>query len=175
MLKLAAIAVAVVIAALLAIAATRPDTFRVQRTALIQALPEEIFAEIQDFRRWTAWSPFEKMDPAMKRTHGGAASGQGATYAWEGNAKAGAGRMVIVQAPAPRRVEIEIDFLKPFKAHNTAEFTLEPRGDGTQVTWSMHGPSPFVSKVIGLFVDMDRMIGKDFETGLANLKAIAEA
>ena len=175
MLTIIAIAVVAVIAAILAIAATRPDTFRYQRTATIQAPPEEIFPLIEDFRRWTAWSPYEKLDPAMKRAYSGAASGTGAVYAWDSDKKAGAGRMEITDAPAPRKVTIALEFTRPFKASNTAEFTLEPRGDATQVTWAMQGKTLFIGKVMGLFVDMDRMVGKDFEAGLASLKAIAEA
>jgi hypothetical protein len=114
------------------------------------------------------------MDPDLKRTYGGAARGRGAVYAWEGNRKVGQGRMEIVDAPVPSRVTIRLDFLKPFEAHNTAEFTLVPQGDVTEVTWAMTGPNLFMGKVMGLFVDMDRMIGRDFERGLANLKAVAE-
>lgn len=175
MLKTIAIALVVVAGALLAFAATRPDTFRVQRTATIDAPPEEIFALINDFHRWRSWSPYEKLDPAMKRTHSGAASGRGAVYAWESEGKAGVGRMEITDVSQPSRVTIRLDFVKPFKARNTAEFTLQPNGRATTVTWAMHGPNLFVGKVMGIFLDMDRMIGKDFEAGLATLKSLAEA
>ena len=169
---LAVIAV-VAIAAVLVYAATRPDTFRIKRQASIQAAPDKIFALINDFRNWQSWSPWENMDPALKRSYSGAASGPGAVYEWEGNKKVGKGRMEIVEA-VPSRVAIKLDFLKPFEAHNVAEFTLIPRGGATDVIWAMHGPNLFIGKVMSLFFDMDRMVGKDFETGLANLKALAE-
>jgi uncharacterized protein YndB with AHSA1/START domain len=169
-----ALVLLVAVAAVLIYAATKPDTFRIQRAMSVNAPPEKVFALINDFRRWTVWSPWEKMDPALQRTYSGTASGQGAVYAWEGNRKVGAGRMEITDAPSPSKVTIKLDFLRPFEAHNVAEFTLEPKGDATTVTWAMHGPNLFVGKVMSIFVDMDRMIGKDFETGLANLKAAAE-
>jgi carbon monoxide dehydrogenase subunit G len=174
MLKTIAIAVAVAIAAILVYAATRPDDFRVQRATRIKAPPEKIFALINDLHRWDSWSPWEKMDPAMKRTFSGAASGKGAAYAWEGNSKVGEGRMEIADTSPPSRVIVKLDFIKPFEGHNTAEFTLEPKGDSTDVTWAMYGPSAYIAKVIGIFVSMDKMIGKEFETGLANMKSVAE-
>jgi len=164
----------VVVAAILILAAMKPATFRITRATSITAPPEKIFPLIADFRAWSAWSPWEKMDPALKRSYSGPGSGQGAVYAWEGNSKVGKGRMEIIDAPPPSRVAIKLDFLKPFEAHNTAEFTLTPRGSTTDVTWAMHGPNLFIGKVMSLFVSMDRMVGKDFETGLANLKAEAE-
>lgn len=163
------------VAALFGFAATRPGTFRVERRTSIEAPPEKIFPLINDFRSWTAWSPYEKLDPAMTRTYSGAESGTGAVYEWAGNSKAGAGRMEITDTAPPARITIKLDFYKPFKAHNISEFSLEPRGDSTEVTWSTHGPNLFVSKVMGIFVDMDNLIGRDFESGLANLKAVAEA
>ena len=174
MLKTIAIVVVVAIAAILVYAATRPDNFRVQRSTSIKAPPEKIFALINDFHRWDSWSPWEKMDPAMKRTYSGTVSGKGATYAWEGNSKVGEGRMEIADASPPSKVTIKLDFLKPIEAHNTAEFTLVPSGDSTNVTWAMYGPSAYVAKVIHVFVSMDKMVGNDFETGLANMKAVAE-
>lgn len=165
----------VLVAALLVYATTRPDKFRVERTAGIKAPPDKIFALINDFQRWSAWSPYEKLDPAMRRTHSGTSSGRGAVYEWSGNGKAGAGRMEIVETSPPSRIIIMLDFIKPFEAHNTAEFTLVPNGDATDVTWAIYGPSHFMTKVMGLFLNMDRLIGKDFEAGLANLKAVAEA
>lgn len=174
MLKKIAIAVLVLIAVLLVFAATRPDTFRVERTTSIKAPPEKVFAFINDFHRWDAWSPWEKMDPAMKRTHSGSASGKGAVYEWEGNDKVGKGRMEIMESSPPSRIAIKLDFFKPFEAHNTAEFTLKVQGDDTEVSWAMHGPSPYLAKLMQLFLSMDSMVGKDFETGLANLKTAAE-
>ena len=173
-LSIAGIALAFAVAALLVYASTRPDTFRVQRAASIQAPPEKVYAQLADFQRWPAWSPWEKRDPQMRRTMSTPSAGRGATYAWEGNSEVGSGRMEIVEAQAPRKLGIRIDFLKPFEAHNAVDFTLEPRGAQTQVTWAMYGPATFVTKLMGVFVSMDAMIGKDFEAGLANLKAVAE-
>lgn len=174
MIKIVFIVLVVVIAAILAYAATRPSSFRVQRSASIQAAPEKIFPLIVDFHKWASWSPWEKKDPAMKRTYSGAPSGKGAVYAWEGNKNVGSGRMEITDAPAPSKVTIKLDFIKPFEGHNIAEFTLQPAGGATSVNWSMSGNMAFVMKVFGIFVSMDKMIGNDFETGLANLKAVAE-
>jgi len=175
MLKKILIVVVVLIGALLAYAATRPDTFRVERVATIKAPPEKVFALINDLRRWESWSPWEKKDPAMRRSFGGdATSGRGAAYAWEGNSDVGQGRMEIAESVAPSRVRIRLDFVKPFEAHNLVEFTLEPGGDSTNVTWAMHGPNAYLAKVMQVFFSMDKMVGKDFETGLANLKALAE-
>ena len=174
MLATIAIIVVVLLAALLAFAATRPDVLRVQRATSIQAAPETIFPLIADFHRWISWSPWENRDPELKRTYSGAASGKGAVYAWKGNRNVGSGRMEITEASSPGKITIQLDFIKPFAAHNITEFTLQPAGGATNVTWTMHGPSPFITKVMGVFVNMDKMIGKDFETGLANLKSVAE-
>jgi uncharacterized protein YndB with AHSA1/START domain len=174
MFKKIALAVVVLVAAVLLFAATRPDSFRVQRSTSIKAPPEKIFPLIADFHAWGAWSPWEKLDPTMKRTHSGAPSGKGAVYAWDGNNDVGAGRMEVAEVVPPSRLSIKLDFSRPMEGHNTAEFTLVPKGDGSEVTWAMFGPSPYLSKLIGLFLDMDKMIGKDFEAGLANLKALAE-
>jgi uncharacterized protein YndB with AHSA1/START domain len=169
-----ALVIVVLLAAVLIIASTKPDTFRVQRATSIKAPPEKIFALINDFHSWSAWSPYEKLDPAMKKTLGGAASGTGAVYEWEGNSKAGKGRMEITQSSLPSRITIKLDFEKPMEGHNVAEFTLQSKGGATDVTWSMNGPAPFISKLFQVFFNMDTLIGKEFETGLANLKAIAE-
>ena len=174
MLKIIVIVIVVLVAALLGLAATKPDTFRVQRATSIKAPPAKVFALINDFHKWGEWSPWEKLDPDLKRTFSGADAGKGAVYAWEGNNKVGAGRMEITEPTPPSKVLIKLDFIKPFEGHNIAEFTLEPQGDATQLTWAMYGPTPFVSKVMQVFVSMDSLIGKDFETGLANLKAAAE-
>lgn len=174
MLKTIAIIVVVLIAALLVYAATRPDTFRVKRATNINATPEKIFALINDFHSWGAWSPYEKKDPEMSRNFSGAASGTGAVYEWAGNGNVGQGRMEITESSAPSRIAIKLDFIKPIEGHNIAEFTLAPDGDATRVTWAMHGPSPHIGKVISVFLDMDSMIGKDFEAGLANLKTATE-
>lgn len=174
MLKIIGIAIVALLAVVLGLAAAQPDTYRVQRTATIQAPPEKIAALINDFHNWRSWSPYEKLDPAMSRTYSGAASGEGAVYAWDSEGKAGAGRMEITDA-SPRQTAIQLDFLEPFESSNVAEFTLEPRGDSTQVTWAMRGPNPYVAKVMCVFLSMDDMVGKDFEAGLANLKAVAES
>jgi uncharacterized protein YndB with AHSA1/START domain len=169
-----AIVLLIAVAVVLVSAAGKPDTFRVTRAAAISVPPEKIFALIDDFQAWQSWSPWEGRDPAMRRSFGGAERGNGAVYAWEGNRNVGSGRMEIVDANSPSRIVIKLDFLKPFEAHNTAEFTLTPQGGGTTVTWAMHGPAPFMSKVMQVFMNMDRMIGKDFEAGLAKLKTVSE-
>jgi len=174
MLKKIGIALVVIVVAILGFAATRPDTFRVQRSATVKAPPEKIFPLIDDFRRWTAWSPWEKVDPAMKRSYDGAPSGKGAAYAWDGNGDVGAGRMEIVESTPSSRIAIKLDFVRPLEGHNVAEFTLQPVADGTTVTWAMYGPAPFLSKLMQVFFSMDAMIGGAFETGLADLKTIAE-
>lgn len=174
MLKTIAIAVIVVIAGILAFAATRPDSFSVQRSTTIRAPADKVYALVNDFHRWSEWSPWEKLDPAMQRTFGGPAAGPGSSYAWTGNSKVGAGRMEILKAVPSSQVEIQLDFIKPFEGHNIAEFTLTPQGETTQVVWVMRGPATFVTKLMGVFVSMDSMIGKDFEAGLANMKAAAE-
>ncbi len=172
---LQAIAVIVVlIVAVLIYAATRPDTFRIERATDIRSPPDKVFALINDFHAWTQWSPWEKLDPALKRAHSGTATGKGAIYEWLGNNKVGQGRMEILESAAPARIVIKLDFLKPFEAHNTAEFTLQTQGEVTHVNWAMFGPSPFMSKLMSVFFSMDKMVGKDFEAGLANLKGLAE-
>jgi hypothetical protein len=171
-LKIIGLIVLVIVAVVLIVPAFRPDTFRVQRSATIKAPPERIVAALADFHGWQAWSPWEKMDPAMKRSHGGPASGKGATYAWESD-KVGAGGMAITDVTASR-VALDLDFVRPFEAHNKVEFTLAPKADATELTWSMTGPVPYFFRLLHLFVDMDKMVGKDFEAGLANLKAVAE-
>lgn len=165
--------VVLAIVALLAYAATRPATFRIERSTRIAAAPERIAAVIVDFHRWQEWSPWERLDPSLQRSFSGAPSGLGAVYAWSGNSKAGTGRMEVLSW-TPQRVEIKLDFFKPFKASNTAEFTLVPDGPATNVHWAMFGPRPFISKLMGMFIDMDALVGKDFEAGLVALKQLAE-
>lgn len=174
MLKIALIVIAVIVVAILVFAATRPNTFRVQRSASIKAPPEKIFPFINDFHSWGLWSPWEKIDPALKRTFSGAPSGKGAMYAWEGNSKVGSGNMEITESSPPGKILIKLDFIKPFEGHNVTDFTLEPKGDSTEVTWLMHGPVPYIGKIMHMFINMDKMVGGQFETGLANLKAAAE-
>jgi len=174
MLKTLAIVVVLVIAGILVFASTRPDTFSVQRAATIHAPADKVFPLINDFHRWGEWSPWEKLDPDMKRTFTGPAAGPGTIYEWTGNSKVGAGRMEILKAAPPGKLDIKLDFIRPFEGHNIAEFTLKPQGENTEVLWVMHGPAPFVTKLMGVFVSMDSMIGKDFEAGLANMKSAAE-
>ena len=161
-------------AALVARVATRPAIFRVGRSTTVNAPPEAIYPLIEDFRRWAAWSPFEKLDPALRRSFSGSERGKGAVYEWEGNKKAGQGRMEITDTSPPNGVTIKLDFLKPFESHNITEFTMEPRGESTEVTWNMHGPNSMPAKVMQSFISMDKLIGKDFEAGLANIKRVAE-
>jgi uncharacterized protein YndB with AHSA1/START domain len=170
----ALIVIAVLLAALLIYVATRPDTFRIERSIGIQATPEKVFALINDLRAWSRWSPWERKDPGMQRSFSGPDSGQGAAYAWEGNKNVGSGRMEIVETSPPSRIVIKLDFMKPFEAHNTVEFSVQPQGTATQVTWAMFGPMPYLSKLMTTFFSMDKMCGKDFEAGLAQLKAAAE-
>lgn len=177
MLKVAgviALVLLVAIAVVLVLAAIKPDTFRVQRTASIKAPPEKIFPLINDFDNWGGWSPYEKKDPAMKRTRSGAANGKGAVYEWDGDKNVGKGRIEIADTSPPSKVKLTLDFARPFEAHNLVEFTLEPKGQSTSVTWAMHGPVPYMAKIAHVIFNMDRMVGQDFEAGLASLKALAE-
>jgi carbon monoxide dehydrogenase subunit G len=172
--EIAVIAVVVLIAAVFILAASKSGAFQVQRATTIAAAPEKIFPLISDFQNWSAWSPYEKKDPAMKRTFSGAASGKGAVYEWDGNAQVGKGRIEITETAAPSQVTTKFDMIKPMEGHNVVNFTLEPRGSATRVTWAMRGVCAYPAKVLGLFFNMDKMVGGDFEIGLANLKALAE-
>jgi hypothetical protein len=177
MLKIFAVIGAVVVAGIaivLILAAMKPDQFRVQRSAAIKAPPDKIFPLINDFKAWPAWSPYETKDPAMNRTYGPTTSGKDATYAWDGNGNVGAGNMLITDAPAPAKLALDLNMTRPITAHNKVEFTLVPAGDTTTVTWAMRGDTPYFAKIIHVFLDMDKMVGGDFETGLAKLKAAAE-
>lgn len=174
MLKTILIVVVVLVAAVLIYAATKPDQFRIQRTASISAPAEKIFPLINDFHTWSAWSPWEKLDLAMKKTHSGAPQGKGAVLEWDGNKDVGTGRMEVLESIPSSKILIKLDFLKPFEAHNQAEFTLAPDTGSTQVTWAMYGPQPYIVKVMSLFCSMDKMVGGQFEKGLADLKALAE-
>jgi Polyketide cyclase / dehydrase and lipid transport len=169
-----AVVLAIAIAILLILAANKPDTFTVRRTTMVKAPPETIFPLINDFHQWGTWSPYETKDPAMKRTYSGTASGKGAVYAWQGNKNVGSGRMEILDSSVPSKIVIKLDFFAPFEGHNTAEFTMLPQGDVTNVTWLMRGPVPFMAKIMHVLMNIDRMVGKDFEIGLANLKRLTE-
>jgi Polyketide cyclase / dehydrase and lipid transport len=173
-LVIIAVVLAIIIAIVLVLAASKPDSFRIERAASLNAPAEKIFSLIADFHQWLNWSPWEGRDPALKRTYSGAERGKGAVYAWDGNKNVGSGRMEILEATTPSRVLIKLDFFKPFEGHNTAEFTMSPQGNATNVDWVMRGPAPFMFKVMEVFISCDKMIGKDFETGLANLKALVE-
>ena len=176
MLLTIAIALGVLVVALLAFAASRPDTFVVQRSIAIKASPETVYPLISDWHNFLIWSPFEK-DPAMKRAFKGPASGKGAIYEWDGNNKVGAGRIEIMEAIAPSRLVMQLDMIRPMKARNTVEFTLAAKGaatDMTEVTWAMNGRVPFLGKLMGLVMNCDKMVGSQFEEGLAKLKGLAE-
>jgi hypothetical protein len=169
-----AVVLAIAIAVVLILAASKSPTFSVARAIDVKAPPEKIFALINDFHQWVSWSPYENKDPAMKRSYSGAESGKGAVYGWEGNSNVGSGRMEILDASVPSKILIKLDFFKPFEGHNTAEFTMLPQGGATHVNWVMRGPAPFISKLMQVFMNLDHMIGKDFEIGLANLKKLTE-
>jgi hypothetical protein len=169
-----AVVLAIAIAIIVILAATKPNIFSIQRATMIKAPPGKIFPLINDFHQWGTWSPYETKDPAMKRTYDGAASGKGAVYAWDGNKNVGSGRMEILDTTVPSKIVIKLDFFTPFEGHNTAEFTMLPQGDATNLTWLMHGPASFMSRVMQVFINLDNMIGKDFEIGLANLKRLTE-
>jgi uncharacterized protein YndB with AHSA1/START domain len=166
--------IVLLIAALLAYAAIQPKTFRLERSTTIKAPPEKVFALVNDFRKWDAWSPWDKMDPTMTRNYGGAPSGVGSTYGWTGNKKVGQGSMEIVGSNPGKNVSLKLDFLKPFEAHNMTDFTFTPEGDGTRVNWAMHGPLGFVQRLMHIFFNIEKMVGPDFEKGLASMKAAAE-
>ncbi len=173
-IAIVAVVLVIAIAVVLILAATKPDTFAVQRAAIVNAPADKIFPLISDFRQWGAWSPYEHKDPAMKRTYSGAVRGKGAVYAWDGDKNVGSGRMEILDVSAPSKVVIKLDFYTPFEAHNTAEFTMLPQDDATRLTWRMHGPASFMAKIMHVFINIDKMVGKDFEVGLANLKRLTE-
>jgi uncharacterized protein YndB with AHSA1/START domain len=159
----------------LGVVATRPDTFRIERSASIAAPPEVIFPFVSDFHHWEQWSPWEKLDPKMKKTHEGPAGAQGSRYSWVGNKDVGEGRMTLVDVKPSDSLSIKLEFLKPFEATNATTFTFKPAAGGTQVTWAMEGHPNFMMKAFSLFADMDARVGKDFESGLGTLKGLAEA
>lgn len=160
---------------LLAYASTRPDSFTVARSLVIDATPSTLFALIQDFREWAKWSPWDKLDPTMKRTFEGSERGVGARYTWEGNSKVGGGAMTIREVTEDARVALDLHFIKPIAANNTTVFTLDPTEGGTRVTWTMEGHNNLMAKLFGVFMNMDAMIGRDFEKGLAAMRDAARA
>jgi hypothetical protein len=163
------------ICGLLLVASRKPDTFRVERRLRIAATPDAIFLHLNDLETWLTWSPWAGKDPNAKNTFGALRAGKGASMRWEGNKEVGVGTMTITETAPDRSLAMRLDFEKPFKGTNFAEFTLKPDGASTEVTWSLHGPAPLVTKIMDLLMNMDRMIGRDFEAGLANLKARVEA
>jgi uncharacterized protein YndB with AHSA1/START domain len=173
MLKTILLIVAAAIAALLIYAATKPDNFRLQRSTTIAAPPDKVFALINDLRQFNTWNPFAKMEPSAVITYDATSAGVGGAYSWKGD-KTGEGRMQITESVPAQRVSAKLDFVKPFEAHNTVDFTVQPQGSGSTVTWAMHGPMPYLNRLMTVFFDMDKTVGKDFEAGLANLKALAE-
>jgi uncharacterized protein YndB with AHSA1/START domain len=167
-------ALALLIVIVLALAASKPSTFTVERSLAINAPAATVFANLDDFHRWSAWSPWEKLDPNLSRTYSGAPKGQGAVYDWQGNKDVGKGRMTIVETQPDAKVVIRLQFIEPFPADNQTTFTLTPAGSGTEVSWRMTGPNSFMGKLISVFASMDKMIGGDFERGLSNLKKVSE-
>ncbi|WP_309679387.1 SRPBCC family protein [Polaromonas sp.] len=174
MIKTIAFVIVLAVAGLLAFAATRPDSFRIERSTLIKASADKIFPHLNDFRQWEPWSPWEKADPALKRIYSGAPSGVGAAYEWQSDKGAGHGRMEITESLPPSRLVLKLHFTKPFEARNMVEFTLTPEGGATRVTQAMFGPSPFMSKLMGVFFNSDKMVGDKYEEGFASLKQLAE-
>jgi uncharacterized protein YndB with AHSA1/START domain len=174
MIKKILLALAAVIVLVLIVAAFQPDDFRVMRSTTISAPASVVFAQVNDFHKWESWSPWEKADPAIRKTFTGAPAGTGAVYSWAGNRNVGEGRCTITESRPDELIRIRLDFIKPFASVCTTEYTFKAEGRGTTVTWSMAGPQHFVSKVMCLFVSMDKMIGSQFELGLANLKTVSE-
>lgn len=174
LLKKILIAAFFVLVILAGIVAMQPAEYRVQRSATISASPAEIFPLVNDFHKWDAWSPWAKLDPAMKTIYNGTPAGPGAIYFWSGNDKVGEGRMTITESKPNDQIRIKLEFLKPFASTNATDFTFRPEGAVTAVTWAMKGENNFVAKAFSLFMNMDKMIGPDFEKGLAQMKTLAE-
>jgi uncharacterized protein YndB with AHSA1/START domain len=175
MIKKIAIGVGALMVALLGFITTRPDDFKVVRSSTVHGTPEAVYAMINDFHQWREWSPWDKMDPSQKTSYSGPASGVGAHYAWEGNKDVGKGEMTIEKATPNQSVEITLHFIEPFEATNVTRFTLSPAPGGTNVEWAMTGTNQFIGKAMSLFMNMDSMIGKDFEEGLKNMDRVALA
>ena len=173
MVKKILIVLAIAVIGFVVFVATRPAAFQITRSAVVSAPADVVFAQLNDFHNWDAWSPWAKLDPNMKVTHGTPASGNGAHFSWEGTGKVGAGKLTITESRPNELVRCQLDFYKPFRCTNSHEFVLKPEGSQTRVTWTMNGKSPFVFKLFLVFASCDRMMGKDLERGLANLKAVA--
>ena len=174
MLETILIVVLVIVLLFVIIVSMQPSEFRIERSAAMSAPAPEAFGQVNDFHKWDAWSPWAKLDPAMKQTYEGPPAGKGAIYSWTGNKQVGEGRMTITESRPSEYVRINLEFLRPFKATNTAEFAFKPQGSETAVTWSMTGRKNFVFKAFGLFMNMDKMVGNDFEKGLAQMKRVVE-
>jgi hypothetical protein len=174
MLNWILIAIAAIVVVLIAVVALQPADFRVQRSALVAAPAQAVFAQVNDFQNWRAWSPWEKLDPQLKRTYAGPQAGTGASYAWAGNRDVGEGRMTITESRPDERVLIDLQFVKPMTASNTTEFLFKPEGGGTAVTWTMSGKHNFMGKAFSLLMNIDRMVGGQFDQGLANMKSVVE-
>jgi uncharacterized protein YndB with AHSA1/START domain len=174
MLRTTLLVLAVIVVVLVVVVALQPSTFRIARSTTIAAPPSAVFAQVNDFRKWEAWNPWGKIDPAMKQSYDGAPSGTGAVYTWTGNKEVGEGRMTIIESRPNELVRVKLEFFKPFAATNTAEFTFKPEGDQTVVTWSMFGDNNFMAKAAHLFMNMDKMLGDQFEKGLASMKSAVE-
>ena len=175
MIKKILIAAGAALVILIAVIALRPGAFHIARSAVIAAPAPVVFAQVNDFQRWRAWSPWEELDPNLQRTYSGAASGAGAVYAWSGNMEVGEGRMVLTESRTNELIRIRLEFLKPMAAINLTEFAFSEKDGQTTVTWNLAGTNNFVSKALGLMVDMDTMLGSQFEKGLARLKSAAES
>ncbi len=174
MIKKILIGLAAALTVFAIVVAYQPAAFEIVRTARIGAPPATVFSEVNDFHQWDAWSPWAKIDPAMRQTHAGPSSGRGAVYSWAGNREVGEGRMTITESKPTELVRIQLEFIKPFAATNLADFTFTPEGTQTAVTWRMTGEKNYLSKAVFMFIDMDAMLGRDFEKGLASLKAVVE-
>lgn len=174
MLKLILFAIILLVIIALILAVLKPNRFRIERSINIKAPPEKLFPYINNFHAWEAWSPWGKVDPTCKRTYSGSESGIGAIYGWSGNKDIGQGRMEMIESTPSSKIVLKIDFIKPFKAHNIVEFTLQPQDDSTTITQAMYGANSFISKLMGMCFNMDKMVGDKYLEGLATLKAIAE-
>lgn len=174
MLKKILIAIVLILVVFVIVVATRPADFRVTRSATVGAPPESVFAQVNELKKWEAWSPWAKLDPHAKNTYDGPAAGTGAGFAWAGNKEVGEGRMTITESRANELVRFRLDFVKPFASTCEAEFTFSPEGGQTRVRWTMSGKNNFIAKAVGLFMDCDKMVGGQFEQGLANLQSVVE-
>jgi hypothetical protein len=175
MLTIVLLVLAAIVTVVLILAALRPAAMRVERHAVIAAAPADVFAEVNDFHRWLAWSPWEKMDPTMQRSFEGEATGPGAVYGWNGNRRVGSGRMTLLESRPAELIRIKLEFFKPMAGVCQAEFSFKPEGETTMITWSMTGKNSYLCRIVSLFISLDKMLGNQFEEGLTNLRRLAEA